>query len=403
MLSERARAHLSKPSEIRAAFEKAAELSARFGDDQVHKLCIGNPEIPAPAGVRQAMAEALQEEEAAGGDTTPFHGYICDAGFAETREAVAQNLNARFDTAYTQESIIMTSGAACALNIALSSLLDPGDEVVVFTPCYPAYRRFIENWGGCMVACPTSAPEFQPNLEAFARAITPRTKAVIVNSPNNPSGAVYSRETLKGLASVMEDAQQRYGAPICLLSDEPYRELAFDGVEVPYTALFYRNTVTAYSFSKSLSLPGERIGYAVVPDEVEEAPALRRAMRTSLGDLGFVNAPAFFQRVVARCLDARIDVEAYAQSRAALVQGLRKLGFRAEWPQGGFYLFLETPIDETEFLDHALTHRLVLVGGSAFGQPGFVRISFCLRRESIEAALPAFEALAQELGLPGET
>ena len=406
MLSSRARSRLSAPSEIRAAFERAAALAKQRGPGQVYNLCIGNPQIPAPPEVAEALEQLLREDAQAPAQAANPHGYMDDAGFPDVRAAVAADLNRRAaEIPYSAwrgakareplaaEHVVMTAGAACALNIALDSLLDPGDEVVVFAPYYPAYRRFIENWGGRMVVVDATAPGFQPDARALARALTPRTKAVVVNSPNNPTGAVYTPETLAALAEALD------GTGVVLLSDEPYRDLVFDGGQVPPPGAFYDDTVTIYSFSKALSIPGERIGYAVVPDCAEQAADLRRAMRASLGDLGFVNAPALFQRVAARCLDARVDVAVYERNRDVLVAGLRALGFSAEPPAGGFYLFLKTPCAEEEFLERALSCGLVLVGGGAFGRAGYVRISLCVRPETIDGSLAAFARLAAALGL----
>ena len=394
LLSARVRGQLDAPSEICTAFEEAALLTSAYGAENVFNLCIGNPEIPAPPEVAQAIeAIAAEDAAAAGGGAPNPYGSMCDAGFPEVRAAVADRLNGRYGTAYTQENVIMTAGTACGMNIVLGSILDPGDEVIVFAPYDPAYRRFIENFGGRMVTVATPAPSFQPSARALARAIRPRTKAVIVNSPNNPTGTIYSAETLQAIGQALE------GTGVLLLSDEPYRDLVFDGAQVPYPALFCENTVSVYSFGTSLSIPGERIGYAVVPDTVRDAADLRRALRATLGNLGYMNAPAFFQRVVARCLDARVDLATYDRNRTALVDALLALGFKVNPPRGGFYLFLKTPCPEAEFIERALGHNLVMVGGSAFGLRGYARISLCVRHETILAALPAFAALADELGL----
>ena len=416
MLSERVRKSLIKGSAIRRAFEEGQRLAALYGADKVYDLSIGNPAAPAPEEIRRAMREIAEE------DALSLHSYMEDAGFREVREAISENLNRRLrkgeflleernDYAekeerrkpFTAENVIMSHGAAGAMNIFFRTVLDPDDEVMVLKPYYPGYTSFIGNCYAKKVEVDCQGEDFPIDFQDLERKITVRTRLLILNSPNNPSGTVYTAETLRTLAEILRKKEREIGHSIYLLSDEPYRELCYTRERLPFIPSFYENTVIAYSFSKSLSIPGERIGYLLIPAEAEESEELLLGARNSTGALGFVNANAFFQKVAAASLQAKAPLAYYRENLDLLYQALRESGFSCRKPEGAFYLFLRVPDGEEErFLERAKAHRLILVGGSAFGMPGFVRISFCGKKETIEGALPVFRRLALEYGLRKE-
>ena len=416
MLSERVRKSLIKGSAIRRAFEEGQRLAALYGADQVYDLSIGNPAAPAPEEIRRAMQEIAEE------DAISLHSYMEDAGFREVREAISENLNRRLrkgeflleernDYAekeerrkpFTAENVIMSHGAAGAMNIFFRTVLDPNDEVLVLKPYYPGYTSFIGNCYAKKVEVDCQVEDFQIDFSDLERKITVRTKLLILNSPNNPSGTVYTAETLRTLAEILRKKEREIGHSIYLLSDEPYRELCYTRERLPFIPSFYENTVIAYSFSKSLSIPGERIGYLLIPAEAEESGELLLGARNSTGALGFVNANAFFQKVAAASLQAKAPLAYYRENLDLLYKALLESGFSCRKPDGAFYLFLRVPDGEEErFLERAKAHRLILVGGSSFGMPGFVRISFCGKKETIEGALPAFRRLALEYGIRKE-
>ena len=313
------------------------------------------------------------------------------------RQAVADSLNERFGTKFSAKNITMTVGAAGGLNVILKTLLNPGDEVIVFAPYFGEYRSYVNNFDGVIVEISPNTVDFQPKLDEFEAKITERTKAVIVNTPNNPTGVVYSEETIKKMAAIMEAKQKEYGTEIYLISDEPYRELAYDGIEVPYLTKYYANTIVGYSYSKSLSLPGERIGYLVIPDEVTDSETVISAANVANRILGFVNAPTLQQKVVAKCLNERTDISYYDRNRETLYNGLKECGFECIKPQGAFYLFVKAPIeDEKAFCTAAKKYNILIVPGSSFGCPGYVRIAYCVAYETIVNSLPKFKELAAE-------
>ena len=403
MLSERVRKSLIKGSAIRRAFEEGQRLAALYGADKVYDLSIGNPAAPAPQEIRRAMREIAEE------DALSLHSYMEDAGFREVREAISENLNERLrkgeflleernDYAekeerrkpFTAENVIMSHGAAGAMNIFFRTVLDPDDEVLVLKPYYPGYTSFIGNCYAKKVEVDCQGEDFQIDFSDLERKITVRTKLLILNSPNNPSGTVYTAETLRTLAEILRKKEREIGHSIYLLSDEPYRELCYTRERLPFIPSFYENTVIAYSFSKSLSIPGERIGYLLIPAEAEESGELLRGARNSTGALGFVNANAFFQKVAAASLQAKAPLTYYRENLELLYQALLESGFSCRKPDGAFYLFLRVPDGEEElFLERAKAHRLILVGGSSFGMPGFVRISFCGKKETMWAGVPS--------------
>lgn len=394
MISEKMQPLLQNNSAIRMMFEEGKKMAAVYGEDHVYDFSLGNPSVPAPAAVNEAVRAVLDEE-----DSLFVHGYMSNAGYEDVREAVAQSLNRKYSTSFSQNNILMTVGAASGLNVILKTLLNPGDQVLVFAPYFVEYGSYVRNYDGELVVVSPDTETFQPNLKEFAEKIGEKTKAVIINTPNNPTGVVYSEETLQKLAGILEKKTEEIGHPIVLISDEPYRELAYDGVLVPFVTKYYRNTVICYSFSKSLSLPGERIGYLVVPGEMEEAEQVFNAAVIANRVLGCVNAPSLMQRVIKRCIDAEVDVAAYERNRNLLYEGLRSFGFECVKPEGAFYLFMKTPGDEKEFCERAKKYHILVVPGSSFACPGYVRIAYCVSYGQIERALPEFKKLAAEYGL----
>lgn len=397
MISGKMKPLVENNSVIRVMFEEGKRLAAIYGAENVYDFSLGNPNVPAPPEVEQAILDTLREEE-----STFVHGYMSNAGYEDVRETIAQSLNSRFGTKFSQKNILMTVGAASGLNVILKTILNPGDEVIVFAPYFVEYGNYVRNYDGQLTVISPNTVDFQPNLEEFAEKITGRTKAVIINTPNNPTGVVYSHETLTRLAEIMRQKTKELGTEMVLISDEPYRELVYDGVEVPYVTKYYADTVVCYSYSKSLSLPGERIGYLVIPDEFTDSEAVFTAATIANRVLGCVNAPSLMQRVIKRCIeaDARVNLEAYDKNRNLLYQGLKKLGFSCIKPEGAFYLFVKAPEeDEKAFCARAQKHNLLLVPGSSFACPGYVRIAYCVSEDQITRAMPAFEALAQEYGL----
>lgn len=393
MISKKMENMVANSSAIRAMFEEGNRLAKIYGSENVYDFSLGNPNVPAPETIKQAIIDIVQEE-----NPIKLHGYTnSNAGYSEVRQAVAESLNQRFGTSFGERNITMTVGAAGGLNVALKVLLNPGDEVIVFAPYFGEYRSYTNNFDGVLVEISPNTETFQPKLDEFAEKITERTKAVIVNTPNNPTGVVYSEETIQKLAAIMNEKQEKYGHEIYLVSDEPYRELAYDGVEVPYLTKYYDNTIVCYSYSKSLSLPGERIGYLVIPDEVSESEKVNAAANVANRILGFVNAPTLQQKVVARCLNEETDLSYYNRNRETLYNGLIDCGFTCIKPEGAFYLFMKSPIEnEKEFCEAAKEFNILIVPGSSFGCPGYVRIAYCVAYETIVNALPKFKELSKK-------
>jgi aspartate aminotransferase len=393
MIAEKMQNMVKNSSAIRAMFEEGNRLAKIYGKENVFDFSLGNPNVPAPQAVKDAIIEILNEE-----DPVALHGYTnSNAGYEDVRQAVAESINEKFDTAFTARNIVMTVGAAGGLNVALKILLNPGDEVIVFAPYFGEYRSYTANFDGVIVAISPDTDTFQPKLDEFEAKITPKTKAVIVNTPNNPTGVVYSEETIKKLAAIMEAKQKEFGTDIYLISDEPYRELAYDGVEVPYLTKYYANTIVGYSFSKSLSLPGERIGYLVIPDETADSADLISAASVATRILGFVNAPTLQQKMVVKCLNEQTDISYYDRNRETLYNGLTECGFTCIKPEGAFYLFVKSPVEnEKEFCDAAKKYNILIVPGSSFGCPGYVRMAYCVSYETIVNSLPKFKELAKE-------
>lgn len=378
-------------SVIRELFEFGKQRAAIVGAENVFDFSIGNPSVPSPAVVNQVAAKMLTEM-----DPVVLHGYTSAQGDITVRTKIADNLNKRFNTDFRADNLYMTVGAAAALSCSLTGLCNPSDEVIVLAPYFPEYRVFIAQAGATMKVVKADIEAFQIPFAELEEAITENTKAVIVNSPNNPSGAVYSEETAKKLAAVLEEASKKYGHPIYLLSDEPYREIVFKDVTVPFLPNYYKDTIVCYSWSKSLSLPGERMGYALVPDEVTDSEMVYAAVAGAGRSLGYVNAPSLFQRVCADCVDVTADISIYETNKNLLVNSLRDMGFHCVEPKGTFYMFPRTLIDDDiVFCNKAKDFDLLIVPGTGFGCPGHTRISYCVPTERAKRSLDAFEKLAK--------
>ena len=392
MISEKMKPLVNNNSAIRAMFEEGNKLRAKYGAENVYDFSLGNPNVPAPEEVKEAIIDLVTKE-----DPVVLHGYMSNAGFEDVRQSIAESLNRRFGTNFAAKNLIMTVGAASGLNVILKTILNPGEEVIVFAPYFLEYGSYVRNYDGKLVEVSPDTSTFQPNLEELEQKITANTRAVIVNTPHNPTGVVYSEETIKKLAAILEAKQKEFGSVIYLISDEPYRELAYDGVEVPYLTKYYDNTVVGYSYSKSLSLPGERIGYLVIPDEVDGSEEVIAAAAIANRVNGSVNAPSLIQKVIGRCVDCKVNLEYYDRNRTTLYEGLTKLGLECIKPQGAFYLFVKSPVpDEKEFVAAGKKYNILMVPGSSFACPGYVRLAYCVSYECIQNSLPAFAKLMEE-------
>ena len=379
----------SHRSVIRDLFEFGKKRAAEVGADKVYDFSLGNPNVPAPDGVKEAAERLLAMP-----DNTVLHGYTSAQGDAEVRKAVADNINARFGAGVSPDFIYMTCGAAASLTVTLNALYEDGDEFILLAPFFPEYSVFVKAAGGTPVVVPFDEKTFAPDLSALEKAVTPRTKGVIVNSPNNPSGTVYTRKTLDGIVSLLECKSAEYGRKIVLIADEPYRELVYDDIEVPYLPNLYPDTVVCYSYSKSLSLPGERIGYIALSPRMTEKENVYAAVCGAGRALGYVCAPSMFQRVAAACVNERPDITAYRRNRDLIYSALTEIGYDCVHPDGAFYLFVRSPEpDANAFSERAKTFGLLIVPGDTFGAPGYVRISYCVGRDMIERSLPAFRDL----------
>lgn len=390
MISDKMKELLSSSSVIRAMFEDGKKMAAEFGKENVYDFSLGNPSVYPPEKLKSVIKELVDK-------ISPdyLHGYMNNSGYEEVRTRIATSLNKRFCTGFSFKNIIMTVGAAGGLNVILKTILNPGNEVVTFSPYFGEYRHYTENYGGRLVAVkPNLAGNFKPEISELKNTITSKTKALIINTPNNPTGVVYSEEDIKSIAAVLKEKSMDVGHTIFLISDEPYRELVYDGLKVPYLTKYYDNTIVCYSYSKSLSLPGERIGYLVIPDEVEDFEEMIVSAGTATRILGFVNAPSLMQLAIAECLEEGVDIKIYENNRNKLTATLDKLGFTYVRPDGAFYLFMKTPEDDKAFAEKAKEERLLLVPGSAFGCPGYVRIAYCVAPDVIDNSYGAFEKLA---------
>ena len=392
MISREMKRNLTINGGIREAFNEARRQKELYGEENVFDLSIGNPSAPAPKKVVEVLKELGEKKNL-------DHQYMCESGYEEVRSKIADWLNQKYKTSYGINNVIMANGVAGGINMVLRALLDPGDEVLIFRPYYPAYKGFAENWQGKIVEV-APGEDFQPDFEDLESKLTERTKVVIVNSPHNPTGVIYTKETARKISEILECKQKAYGHAICLLSDEPYRDLVYIEEELPWWPDFYQNTIVSYSFSKSLSLAGERIGYLTIPTEFEDSENVIKAVRLAMGRLGFVNAPALFQRIVGECIDEQVDLEYYAKNREILYGTLKQCGYECIEPKGAFYIFVKAPDNNEErFLELARKRHLIFVGGSSFGYSGYVRLSFCCKYEVLQRATDAFKHLADDCRL----
>ncbi len=392
MISKQMQQEIAGSSAIRAMFLEGKEMAKQMGAENVYDFSLGNPMTPVPEQYNQAIIDAVRTE-----NSLELHGYMDNAGYLETRQAVAENLNQRFGTEFEGSHIVMTVGAAGALNVVFKTILDPGDEVLALAPYFGEYRGYVANHQGILREVKPDTATFQPDLEDLQAKITPRTKGLIINNPVNPTGVIYSEATIQNIASILEEKQREYGHEIYLVSDEPYRELVYDGNTVPFLTKYYDNTFVTYSFSKSLSIPGERIGYIAVSPCMADCSQAVQGLSVANRILGFVNAPSLMQKALVKSMDARTDVDYYDRNRRLIYGKLTELGFTCVKPQGAFYLFIQSPEpEEKKFVEAAKKHHILLVGGSSFSCPGYVRLAYCVSYEMIERSLPAFEKLAEE-------
>ena len=391
MIAEKMKPYVKNNSAIRMMFEEGNRLRGIYGAENVFDFSIGNPSVPAPDVVNETALQLIKES-----DPVLLHGYTSAQGDIAVRQMIADSVKRRFDFDCRPENLYVTVGAAAGLCCCLNGLCNPGDEVIVFAPYFPEYKVFIEGAGASMTLIPADIEAFQIDFDTFEKSINKNTKAVIVNSPNNPSGAVYSEETVKKLADILDAKSAEFHQPIYLIADEPYREIVFNNTTVPYLPKYYKNTLVCYSWSKSLSLPGERMGYIFIPDCVEQQELVYAAIAGAGRSLGYVNAPSLFQRVCAMCADETADISIYETNKKILAKGLKDMGYHVVDPEGTFYMFPRTLIaDDVAFCEKAKDFNLLIVPGVGFGCPGHTRISFCVPTARIEKSLSAFEQLAK--------
>ena len=392
-ISKKIAGFLASASWIRKMFEEGERLRAIYGADKVYDFTLGNPDVEPPAAFKEALKNAALHP------VPGMHRYMSNAGYPETRAAVASVLAEEHGLPFQAKHVVMTVGAGGGLNVVLKTLLDEGDEVIVLAPYFVEYKFYVDNHGGRVVEVRTG-PDFQPDLEALAAAITPRTRAVIINSPNNPTGVVYGENCLNEMGRLLEARGLALGRTIYLISDEPYAKIVYDGIQVPSVFRAYRSSIVVTSHSKDLALPGERIGYIAVHPQMEDVDLLVEGLVFCNRTLGFVNAPALMQRLVAGLQREKVDIDAYREKRDLLYNTLVEFGFDVVRPQGAFYLFPRSPLpDDVEFVRTAQKYNVLVVPGSGFGLPGYFRVSYCINKQVIINARPALEALARELGM----
>ena len=395
MISQKMQDLAKNGSAIRAMFEEGKKMAAQFGKDNVYDFSLGNPCTPTPDSVRTAAIDLLNNT-----DTLTLHGYMSNAGYEDVREAVAKSINRRFGMDYTAANLVMCVGAGGALNVALKTVIDRGDEIVLQAPYFGEYNNYINNFDGVRVVAEPNYDDFSLNLPDIEKKIGPKTKAVIINSPNNPTGAVYSEEQIKELADLLDRKQKEYGHEIYLISDEPYREIVYDGHTVPYLPKYYANTFVGYSYSKSLSLPGERIGFLVINSAMTDFEEVAQAASTANRILGYVNAPSLFQKVIGRCVDETTDISLYKRNLAVLYDELTRDGYQMVKPQGTFYMFPKSPVaDERIFTEAAKKYHILIVPGFTFACPGYFRLAFCVSEKTVDGSLEGFRSLAKDFGM----
>lgn len=390
MIAKRLRESLDSSICIRDIFEEGKKLAEVYGAENIYNFSIGNPSVEPPAIVNQAMKDILDQEA-----PLALHGYPANVGHPEVRRHVAQHLNGKYGCNYNEQGIIMTSGAASALAMLCNTLLDAGDEVVTFAPYFWEYKSYVETFYGRLVPAQCNMETLQPDPETLKEALSEKTKFVLINTPNNPTGAVYTPESLRQVAQILEEKQKEYGHPIYLVSDEPYRKLAY-GIEVPYLTDYYRNTIVVYSYSKALSIPGERIGYVAMQSDIDDFADMVAGLTASMRYLGYVNAPSLQQKMLLKCVDASVDISIYEETRNILYDGLTQMGYTCIHPDGAFYLFMKAlEEDDAHFCEVAKEERILMAPGTAFYGPGWVRISYCVPAAVAERSLPGFKRLLE--------
>lgn len=395
MISDKMKELIKNNSVVREMFEEGKRLKKIYGDENVYDFSLGNPSVEAPKEIKENIIKILNNE-----DSCTLHGYMSNSGFEDVRESIANSINQKFGTSFDHTNIIMTVGAASGLNIVFKSILNKDDEVIVIAPYFSEYNNYIKNYDGIVSVVNAKAPAFYPDLKELESKINEKTKAVLINTPNNPTGTIYPESIIKDISNILDKKQKEYKKEIYLISDEPYRELVYDGSEVPYVANYYDNTIVVYSYSKSLSLPGERIGYVLVSNRLEEYKELIEAITIANRIIGCVNAPSLMQKVIKESLDLKVDIDSYNKNRNLLYNILVENGFECTKPEGAFYMFVKTPIkDDKEFCKIAKRYNLLFVPASSFSYPGYVRIAYCVSYEMIEKSRQAFEKLSEEFKL----
>lgn len=389
MIAKRLRASLDGAVCIRDIFEEGKKLAAIYGKENIFNFSIGNPNVDPPAIVNETLKEIIDSE-----DALTLHGYPANVGHPDVRQCVAAHLNKEFDMNYDELGVIMTSGAASALSILCNTFLDRDDEVVTFSPYFWEYKNYVETLYAKLVPALCDQKTLQPDPATFEAALSPKTRMVFINNPNNPTGAVYTEESIKKVVEILERKQEEYGHPIYLVSDEPYRQLAYSGLKVPYLPKYYQNTIVVYSYSKTLSIPGERVGYIAMQNNVTDYEDIIAGITASIRFLGYVNAPSLQQRILLKCVDACVDISIYERNRDLLYSALTEIGYDCIRPDGAFYLFMRSlEPDDNAFCQKAKEERILMAPGTAFSGPGFVRISYCVPSEVIERSIPAFKRL----------
>lgn len=395
MITENMRGLIKNGATIRAMFEEGKELARKYGKENVYDFSLGNPNVETPEEIKKLICEIVSEE-----DSLNLHGYMSNSGYEDVRKTIANSINKKYELNIDEQSIVMTCGAAGGLNIIFKSILEEGDEVIVFAPFFGEYSNYIKNFKGKEVIASTEENTFLPDVEDLKRNITERTKAVIINSPNNPTGVIYSSKVIEDICFVLKQKQLEYNNDIYLIADEPYRELVYDDTDVPYIFNYYDNSFVCYSYSKSLSLPGERIGYVAINNNMNDFEEMTAALSIANRILGFVNAPSLFQKVIKKSLNLEVDVNIYKRNRDLIYNHLIHLGIKCEKPQGAFYLFPKCPIeDDKKFCEEAKKFNILLVPGSVFKKQGYFRLAYCVSYETIVNSLPAFSKLMEQYRL----
>lgn len=392
MISKKMQKLLKNNSVVREMFEEGNRLREIYGSSNVFDFSLGNPNVETPKKINEVIKKIVDNT-----DSLYLHGYMSNSGYVDVRKNIADNINKKYDTNFTYNNIIMTVGAASGLNIVLKSILDKDDEVIVFSPYFSEYNNYIENYDGVVIPLKTMDNTFLPDLDLLDKSINNKTKAIIINTPNNPTGVIYPEDIIKGISDILDKKQKEYNTDIYLISDEPYRELVYTNISVPYVTKYYNNTFVVYSFSKSLSLAGERIGYVVIPSEMNDSTDMIDAVTISNRIIGCVNAPSLMQRVVSECLDEAVDIDYYKKNRDKLIEIVERAGFSYVRPDGAFYLFMKCPIeDDRKFCNIAKKYNLLFVPASSFGTPGYVRVAYCVSYSTIVNSLDAFIKLGEE-------